>query len=549
MVEKKGSLKLNWKQPKKVAEPCKFCKSQEHESGACPALSFCDRCGEKGHFPKVCPYHTETDEQRGARRKEEKRNWEHQLRKNAKHDRTQEDWSRGRSLSPSDDDVCPYPKIDRPFTEDERERARKRREWFQAREARQRARQAREEQEKAPTEVRGRAEASVPTHNSRGGSSDNMSGSEEGVGLPARRRRSAASSGSPAPRNAESSSSALPLRPGRRVTDSDEEEARLRCRAQQAKAKAKAARRSPDTGDEAVVERRASPRRPVREGPARRRHQDPSSSPDSTTHSAAKGPPKAHLEIAQRPSGAHRHRPAPEGEGADARGGDPRNRTGATERPPRQRDGDVRRAERRARSPDAGASPPRKQRPPERSPERGTAVEQPIQKVVVAEVARPETVPVPDPTDDGLSAHQHLLLSSKAYQKKVKLQSDHFLCPSWASLPEPGARFEVRKGGQKLPSIQMDRNLYYLFGRGEGIVDFVVEHPSASRVHFALIHDGAHKAAYVYDLGSKAKTRIDGKAIPPRKAVLLPDGAILTVGESTRCYILRRRSLWEQEDA
>lgn len=56
-----------------------------------------------GAFPQVCPHHTETDEQRSARRKEEKKNWEVQLRKNAKHDRTQEDWSRGRSLSPSDD--------------------------------------------------------------------------------------------------------------------------------------------------------------------------------------------------------------------------------------------------------------------------------------------------------------------------------------------------------------------------------------------------------------------------------------------------------------
>jgi len=115
-------------------------------------------------------------------------------------------------------------------------------------------------------------------------------------------------------------------------------------------------------------------------------------------------------------------------------------------------------------------------------------------------------------------------------------------------MPEGGVRFEVRKGGQKFPAIQLDRNLYYLFGRGQGIVDFVVEHPSASRVHFALIHDGANKATYVYDLGSKAKTRIDGKAVPPRAAVLLPDGAMLTVGESARCYILRRKSLWEAED-
>lgn len=40
-------------------------------------------------------------------------------------------------------------------------------------------------------------------------------------------------------------------------------------------------------------------------------------------------------------------------------------------------------------------------------------MELPIQKVVVAEVARPEAVPAPEPTDDGLTAHQRLLLSSK----------------------------------------------------------------------------------------------------------------------------------------
>ena len=58
---------------------------------------------------------------------------------------------------------------------------------------------------------------------------------------------------------------------------------------------------------------------------------------------------------------------------------------------------------------------------------------------------------------------------------------------------------------------------------------------------------GANKTTYVYDLGSKAGTRIDGKLVPPKKAVLLPDGAMLTVGSSSRSYILRRKSLWEDD--
>ena len=70
------------------------------------------------------------------------------------------------------------------------------------------------------------------------------------------------------------------------------------------------------------------------------------------------------------------------------------------------------------------------------------------------------------------------------------LPSIHLSSAAPAARTAAGVQLDVRKGGQKMPTIQLDRNLYYLFGRGKGIVDFVVEHPSASRVHFALIHDG-----------------------------------------------------------
>jgi len=526
-MPEKSSLKLAWKQPKQTSEPCKWCRSTTHESGACPSLSFCDRCGEKGHFPKVCPHHTETDEQRSARRKEEKKNWEVQLRKNAKHDRTQEDWSRGRSLSPSDDDVCPIPKVDRPFTEDERERARKRREWFAERETRQKARGIAEVSTSAPA-TRPLEPLAL-------------------VNAPAASKR--ATKYTPARGNAGSADGAES--PPYSEENAHDRQARSRNHETgEHRRRGEANGMLPSLPDPLPHHRRElifpraehkEEKKPKKEKKARHSHDR-----TSRDEKMKEWPPSQDRERAKQNSGeTGRHR----GSRVDGREQiSPRH----SSRPSRssnaqpQQKNDSEEPLRKRPRPDGERHPakPRLSRTPERQELTTT-----IEKVQVEEVARPEGLgPAPALDSDGLTAHQRLLLTNKAYQQKVKIQSDHFLCPSWATMPEGGVRFEVRKGGQKFPAIQLDRNLYYLFGRGQGIVDFVVEHPSASRVHFALIHDGANKATYVYDLGSKAKTRIDGKAVPPRAAVLLPDGAMLTVGESARCYILRRKSLWEAED-
>eukprot|EP00994_Dinema_validum_P003580 NODE_1809_length_835_cov_7.932570_g1428_i0.p1 GENE.NODE_1809_length_835_cov_7.932570_g1428_i0~~NODE_1809_length_835_cov_7.932570_g1428_i0.p1 ORF type:complete len:228 (+),score=45.39 NODE_1809_length_835_cov_7.932570_g1428_i0:69-752(+) len=127
------ALKLKFKKPPKKEMHCVFCNGTDHDRATCTSLVRCDRCGEKGHFPKVCPHHTESDAERFTRHKEEKKSYEVFLEKAAKSGRTARSWSRGRSLSSSDEDApCPILPVPRPFTEEEKARAEERRKWFAA---------------------------------------------------------------------------------------------------------------------------------------------------------------------------------------------------------------------------------------------------------------------------------------------------------------------------------------------------------------------------------------------------------------------------------
>lgn len=57
----------------------------------------------------------------------------------------------------------------------------------------------------------------------------------------------------------------------------------------------------------------------------------------------------------------------------------------------------------------------------------------------------------------------------------------------------------------------MDQHPYYLFGRDAQVADFVLEHPSASRVHAALVHHHSG-SKFLIDLGTKYGTRRAGRA-------------------------------------
>ena len=52
-----------------------------------------------------------------------------------------------------------------------------------------------------------------------------------------------------------------------------------------------------------------------------------------------------------------------------------------------------------------------------------------------------------------------------------------------------------------------DQQPYYLFGRSRKLCDFVLDNPSVSRVHFALIHH-SNGSIFIVDLGSGQGTSV-----------------------------------------
>eukprot|EP00669_Euglena_mutabilis_P006603 TRINITY_DN2157_c0_g1_i1.p1 TRINITY_DN2157_c0_g1~~TRINITY_DN2157_c0_g1_i1.p1 ORF type:complete len:434 (+),score=2.66 TRINITY_DN2157_c0_g1_i1:150-1451(+) len=381
----------------------------------------------EGSFSEGVPPHTETDEQRSARRKEEKKNWEVQLRKNAKHDRTQEDWSRGRSLSPRIDDVCPIPKVDRPFTEDERERARKRREWFAERETRQKARETAAVSTSAPATRPSEQLALV----------DAPAASKRATKCTPARGDVGSADGGESPYSEENAHE-------RQARGRNHETGEHRRRGEANGLLLSLPDPLPHHRRELISPRAEHIEEKTPKKEKKARHSRDRSSRDEKMKER---PPSQDRERAKQNSGeTGRHR------GSRVDGREPISPRHSS-RPPRssnaqrQQENDSEEPPRKRTRPDGErhSAKPRLSRTPERQQLPTT-----IEKVEVEEVARPEGLgPAPAFDSDGLTAHQRLLLTNKAYQQKVKIQSDHFLCPSWATMPEGGVRFEVRKGGQK----------------------------------------------------------------------------------------------------
>jgi hypothetical protein len=67
--------------------------------------------------------------------------------------------------------------------------------------------------------------------------------------------------------------------------------------------------------------------------------------------------------------------------------------------------------------------------------------------------------------------------------------------------------------------------------------DVVLQHPSISRRHAAVLHDGKG-GLFLFDLGSTHKTFVDGTRAEPRTPVPLRPGSRVTFAESSRAYIL-----------
>ena len=71
------------------------------------------------------------------------------------------------------------------------------------------------------------------------------------------------------------------------------------------------------------------------------------------------------------------------------------------------------------------------------------------------------------------------------------------------------------KGGQITEARPTAEKDHYTFGRSPAC-DFLLEHPSASRLHAVLQFRGADAAAFLYDAGSAHGTLLNKRRLKPR---------------------------------
>ena len=81
-------------------------------------------------------------------------------------------------------------------------------------------------------------------------------------------------------------------------------------------------------------------------------------------------------------------------------------------------------------------------------------------------------------------------------------------------------KLEVMKNGQIMETREVSGRGSFTFGRTPGS-DFVLEHPSASRLHAVLQYRGADGQAFLYDAGSAHGTFLNKKQIAAKTHVPL----------------------------
>lgn len=121
---------------------------------------------------------------------------------------------------------------------------------------------------------------------------------------------------------------------------------------------------------------------------------------------------------------------------------------------------------------------------------------------------------------------------------KLNKQAPIFRCPAWAGLPSRPYHLYCERAGEPFPALGLHRFPYYLFGKNS-VCDYVLEHPSISSVHAALIFNKEHECFVLLDLGSTNGTRLQGKRVESRRPVPIAVGSVIQFGYSSRTYELR----------
>jgi len=112
-----------------------------------------------------------------------------------------------------------------------------------------------------------------------------------------------------------------------------------------------------------------------------------------------------------------------------------------------------------------------------------------------------------------------------------------FQVPDWAADPfYVGAHLEVFKNDAKIETLPLGAKKYTVFGRNDEVCDVVIDHPSASRKHAAIVHHTSGKV-YLIDLQSGHGTFVDDTRLKPHTPISLKEGTTIRFGASSRVYI------------
>jgi len=114
-----------------------------------------------------------------------------------------------------------------------------------------------------------------------------------------------------------------------------------------------------------------------------------------------------------------------------------------------------------------------------------------------------------------------------------------FQPPSWARRPKlRQCGLEVYKQGKLVQVIRdINRKKCTVFGRNEKLCDILLEHPSISRQHGAIIH-GSSGNIYILDLSSLHGSTCNRKKLKDKRHTL-SDGDVIRFGASSREYHVR----------
>ena len=129
-----------------------------------------------------------------------------------------------------------------------------------------------------------------------------------------------------------------------------------------------------------------------------------------------------------------------------------------------------------------------------------------------------------------------------------KVPSLPFKPPNWCTICTKNYLLEILKNGVMKGEIDLTEKPFYIFGRLEGC-DVVMEHPSISRYHAAIVYKGPDESGnqdskveegfYIIDLGSTHGTVVNKVELKPKVYHRLRVGYVIKFGGSTRLHILQ----------